>query len=69
MLCCMETPWSNPQDSYQHQTGDFPGNRRFQKTAGNALHAVPPNQQYNHQQQQNLTDNNEGGGELVCGEY
>jgi len=65
MLCCLQTPWSNPHDSYQQQTGEFPGNRRFVKTGGNAL-AASPQQQYNNdyqQQQQQLG----GGGDIVCG--
>ena len=69
MLCCLGTPWSNSNDLYQQQTGDFPGNRRFQKTAGNALAATDS---CNYQQQQHQTtslrDNNDGrSGDIVCG--
>eukprot|EP00544_Gedaniella_sp_CCMP2646_P011084 CAMPEP_0202486532 /NCGR_PEP_ID=MMETSP1361-20130828/5083_1 /ASSEMBLY_ACC=CAM_ASM_000849 /TAXON_ID=210615 /ORGANISM="Staurosira complex sp., Strain CCMP2646" /LENGTH=417 /DNA_ID=CAMNT_0049115711 /DNA_START=34 /DNA_END=1287 /DNA_ORIENTATION=+ len=70
MLCCLGTPWSNSNDLYEQETGDFPGNRRFQKTAGNALVAADS---FNHQQQQQqhqttgLRDNNdERSGDVVC---
>jgi hypothetical protein len=71
MLCCLGTPWSNSNDLYEQEMGDFPGNRRFQKTAGNALVAADS---FNHQQQQQhqttgLRDNNdnERSGDVVCG--
>ena len=46
MLCCIDS-FGNPQKAYNRQTSDggvssFPGQRRFQRTGGNALTAVPP---------------------------
>mmetsp|Transcript_18 Transcript_18/g.35 ORF Transcript_18/g.35 Transcript_18/m.35 type:complete len:480 (+) Transcript_18:137-1576(+) len=48
MLCCLDS-FSDPKDSYNRQTfggvSDFPGQRRFVKTGGNALAEAPPNRE------------------------
>ena len=61
MLCCLDS-WSDPKSAYHRQTSDgfggYPGDRRYQKTGGNALRGAPPASQ---------TPNASGAGDMVSG--